>query len=91
MDYLFLNRIITPEADKTRGRYSKKTGNHLRKINKFASSSEIDAIKWYLFRNPYEAYFKFPMQKLAIFCKVKEIRELHGDVQLVRRTRNSAD
>jgi len=33
----------------------------------------------------------FPMQKLAIFCKVKEIKELCGGIQVVRRTSNSAD
>ena len=27
---------------------------------------------------------KFPMQKLVIFCKVKEIKELRGGVQHVR-------
>jgi hypothetical protein len=31
------------------------------------------------------------MQKLAIFRKVKEIKKLRGDVQVVRRTRNYAD
>jgi len=31
------------------------------------------------------------MQKLAIFRKVKEIKELRGGVQVVRRTINSAD
>jgi len=31
------------------------------------------------------------MQKFAIFRKVKEIKELRGDVQVVRRTRNYAD
>jgi len=31
------------------------------------------------------------MQKLAIFCKVNEIKELRGGVQMVRRTSNSAD
>ena len=31
------------------------------------------------------------MQKLGIFRKVKEIKELHGGVQLVRRTSDSAD
>jgi len=30
------------------------------------------------------------MQKLAIFRKVKEIKELRGGVQVVRRTSNSA-
>jgi hypothetical protein len=34
---------------------------------------------------------KFPIQKSAIFCKVKEIKGLRGDVQVVRRTRNPAD
>jgi hypothetical protein len=33
----------------------------------------------------------FPMQKLEIFRKVKEIKELHGGVQVVRRTSNSED
>jgi len=28
---------------------------------------------------------------LAIFRKIKEIKELHGGVQIVRRTSNSAD
>jgi hypothetical protein len=31
------------------------------------------------------------MQKLAIFRKVKEIKEFRGGVQAVRRTSNSAD
>jgi hypothetical protein len=31
------------------------------------------------------------MQKLAIFRKVKEIKELCGGVQVVRRTSNSVD
>jgi hypothetical protein len=31
------------------------------------------------------------MQKLAIFRKVKEIKELRGGVQVVRRTSNSED
>jgi hypothetical protein len=31
------------------------------------------------------------MQKLALFRKVKEIKELRGGVQMVRRTSNSAD
>jgi len=34
---------------------------------------------------------KFPMQKLAIFRKIKEIKELRGGIQVVRRTSNSAD
>jgi hypothetical protein len=34
---------------------------------------------------------KFPVQKFAIFRKVKEIKELRGGVQLVRRTSDSAD
>jgi len=34
---------------------------------------------------------KFPIQKLAIFRKVKEIKELRGGVQVVLRTSNSAD
>jgi hypothetical protein len=34
---------------------------------------------------------KFSMQKLAIFRKVKEIKELRGGVQLVRRTSDSED
>jgi hypothetical protein len=33
----------------------------------------------------------FSMQKLAIFHKVKEIKELRGGVQVVRRTSDSAD
>jgi len=37
------------------------------------------------------AQIEFPMQKLAIFRKVKEIKELRGGVQVVRRTSNSAD
>jgi hypothetical protein len=41
--------------------------------------------------NLYWAQIKFPMQKLAIFRKVKEIKELRGGVQVVRRTSNSAD
>jgi hypothetical protein len=31
------------------------------------------------------------MQKLAIFRKIKEIKELRGGVQVVRRTSDSAD
>jgi len=31
------------------------------------------------------------MQKLAVFRKVKEIKELRGGVQVVRRTSNSED
>jgi hypothetical protein len=31
------------------------------------------------------------MQKLAIFCKIKEIKALGGDVQVVRRITNSED
>jgi hypothetical protein len=31
------------------------------------------------------------MQKFAIFRKVKEIKELRGGVQVVRRTSTSAD
>jgi len=31
------------------------------------------------------------MHKIAIFRKVKEIKELRGGVQLVRRTSDSAD
>jgi len=31
------------------------------------------------------------MQKLAIFRKIKEIKELRGDVQVVRRTSDSTD
>jgi hypothetical protein len=31
------------------------------------------------------------MQKLTIFRKVKEIKELRGGVQAVRRTSNAAD
>ena len=34
---------------------------------------------------------EFPNQKRAIFRKVKEIKGLRGDVQIVRRTRNPAD
>jgi hypothetical protein len=41
--------------------------------------------------NLYWTQIKFPMQKLAIFRKVKEIKELRGGVQVVRRTSNSAD
>ena len=41
--------------------------------------------------NPYWIQIKFPMQKLAIFRKVKKIKELHGGVQVVRRTSNSTD
>jgi len=36
-----------------------------------------------------QAQIKFPMQKLAIFRKIKEIKELRGGVQVVRRTSNS--
>jgi hypothetical protein len=41
--------------------------------------------------NLYWTQIKFPMQKLAIFRKVKEIKELRGGVQVVRRTSDSAD
>jgi hypothetical protein len=34
---------------------------------------------------------KFPIQKRAIFRKIKEIKGLRGGVQMVRRTRNPAD
>ena len=34
---------------------------------------------------------KFPLQKLVIFCNVKEIKELRGGVQVVRRTSDFAD
>jgi hypothetical protein len=41
--------------------------------------------------NLYWTQNKFLIQKLAIFLKVKEIKELRGGVQLVRRTNNSED
>jgi len=34
---------------------------------------------------------EFPDQKSTIFRKVKEIKELRGGVQIVRRTSDSAD
>jgi hypothetical protein len=37
------------------------------------------------------AQINFPTQKIAIFYKVKGIKELRGGVQLVRRTSDSAD
>jgi hypothetical protein len=43
------------------------------------------------FSIPSKTKIKFPKQKLAIFRKVKEIKELRGGVQMVRRTRNYAD
>jgi len=41
--------------------------------------------------NLYWAQIMFPMQKLAIFRKVKKIKKLRGGVQVVRRTSNAAD
>jgi len=34
---------------------------------------------------------KFPVRKLAIWGKLKEIKGLRGDLRMVRRTRNHAD
>jgi hypothetical protein len=48
-------------------------------------------IKWCPSINLYRTQIEFPMQKLAIFRKVKEIKELRGGVQVVLRTSNSAD
>jgi len=50
----------------------------------------LDLNSW-PFINPYWLQVKFPMQKLAVFRKVKEIKELRGGVQLVRRTSDSTD
>jgi len=41
--------------------------------------------------NAYRAQIKFQIHKWAIFCKVKETKELHGGVQVMRRTGNSTD